>query len=179
IEAGLLLAGLVLVNTIVFYKLGPTADSTFLYLPLPFIIWAAVRFGSRGASAAICTLALLAVWSAGQGYGPFSTRSAAENVLSIQMFLIVMAVPLLLLAGVIEERGRGGITLREREERFSLAAESANLAFWAINFARKESWMSDNGRAIFNFGPDEQLSRELFLSRVHPEDQKAVEEAIE
>src|SRR5213082_370252 len=179
VEAALLLAGLLSVNTIVFYKLGPTADSALLCLPLPFLIWAAVRFGSRGASAAICTFTFLAIWSAGHGYGPFSTRSAEENALSIQMFLIVMSVPLLLLAAVIEERSKGATTLREREERISLAAESANLAFWSINFERKESRMSDKGRAIFNFGPDEQLSRELFLARVHPEDRNAVGEAIE
>ena len=179
LEAGLLLIGLLSINTIVFYKLAPTADSALLYLPLPFLIWAAVRFGSRGASAAICALTLLAIWSAGHGYGPFSTRSAEENALSIQMFLIVMSVPLLLLAGVIEERSKGETTLREREERISLAAESANLVFWSINFERKKSWMSDKGRAIFNFGPDEHLSRELFLSRVHPEDRNAVDEAIE
>src|SRR5207253_90590 len=95
------------------------------------------------------------------------------------MFLIVMSVPLLFLASVIEERGKGEMTLRGREDRISLAAESANLAFWSINFERKESWMSDKGRAIFNFGPDEALSRELFLSRVHPEDRNAVDEAIE
>ena len=179
LEAGLLLLGLLSVNIIAFYKLAPTADSALLYLPLPFLIWAAVRFGSRGASAAICTLTFLAIWSAGHGYGPFSTRSAEENALSIQMFLIVMSVPLMLLAAVIEERSKGETTLREREERISLAAESADLAFWTINFERKESWMSDNGRAIFNFGPDEPLSRELFLSRVHPEDRNAVDEAIE
>jgi two-component system sensor kinase FixL len=121
----------------------------------------------------------LAIWSAGHGYGPFSTRSAEENALSIQMFLIVMSVPLLFLASVIEERGKGEMTLRGREERMSLAAESANLAFWTIDFERKESWMSDKGRAIFNFAPDEALSRELFLSRVHPEDRVAVDEAIE
>ena len=179
LEASLLLVGLLSVNTIVFYKLAPTADSTLLYLPLPFLIWAAVRFGSRGASAAICTLTFLAIWSAGHGYGPFSTRSAEENALSIQMFLIVMSVPLLLLAAVIEERGKGEITLREREERISLAAESADLAFWTIDFERKESWMSDNGRAIFSFDRDQPLSRELFLSRVHPEDRIAMDEAIE
>ena len=39
--------------------------------------------------------------------------------------------------------------------------------------------MSDKGRAIFNFGPDEPLSRELFLSRVHPDDRIAMDEAIE
>src|SRR5438105_10708473 len=179
LEAVLLLIALLSVNAILFYKLGPSADSALLCLPVPFLIWAAVRFGSRGASAAICTLTFLAIWSAGHGYGPFSTRSAEENALSIQMFLIVMSVPLLLLAAVIEERGKGAITLREREDRISLAAESANLAFWSINFERKESWMSDKGRAIFNFGPDEALSRELFLSRVHPEDRNAVDEAIE
>jgi len=179
LEAALLLLALLSVNTIVFYKLGTTADSALLYLPLPLLIWAAVRFGSRGASAAICTLTFLAIWSAGHGYGPFSTRSAEENALSIQMFLIVMSVPLLLLAAVIEERSKGALTLHEREERISLAAESGDLAFWTIDFERKEAWMSEKGRAIFNFGSDEPLSRELFLSRVHPEDRKIVDEAID
>jgi PAS domain S-box-containing protein len=179
LEGGLLLLGLLSVNTVVFYKLAPTADSTLLYLPVPFLIWATVRFGSRGASGAICALAFLAIWSAGHGYGPFSTRSAEANALSIQMFLIVLSVPLLLLAGVIEERGTGETNLREREDRISLAAESANLAFWFINFERKEAWMSDRGRVIFGFGPNERLSRELFLSRVHPEDRDETEQAIE
>jgi two-component system sensor kinase FixL len=179
LEGVLLLLCLLSVNTIVFQKLGATADPALLCLPLPFLIWAAVRFGSRGGSAAICTLTFLAIWSAGHGYGPFSTRSAEENALSIQMFLIVVSVPLLLLAAVIEERSKGAMTLREREDRIGLVAESANLAFWTINFERKESWMSDKGRAIFNFGSDERLSRELFLSRVHPEDRNAVDEAIE
>ena len=178
LEASLVFLGLLSANVLVFYKLTP-ADSTLLYLPLPLLLWIAVRFGSRGASAAICTVGFLAIWSAGHGYGPFSTRSAAENALSLQMFLIVMSVPLLFLASVIEERGKGEMTLRGREQRMSLAAESANLAFWTINFERKESWMSDKGRAIFNFAPDEALSRELFLSRVHPEDRVAVDEAIE
>jgi len=178
LEASLVFLGLLSVNVLVFYKLTP-ADSTLLYLPLPLLLWIAVRFGSRGASAAICTVGFLAIWSAGHGYGPFSTRSAEENALSIQMFLIVMSVPLLFLASVIEERRKGEMTLRGREERMSLAAESANLAFWTINFERKESWMSDKGRAIFNFAPDEGLSRELFLSRVHPDDRGAVDEAIE
>jgi PAS domain S-box-containing protein len=178
LEASLVFLGLLSVNVLVFYQLTP-ADSTLLYLPLPLLLWIAVRFGSRGASAAICTVGFLAIWSAGHGYGPFSTRSAEENALSIQMFLIVMSVPLLFLASVIEERGKGEMTLRGREERMSLAAESANLAFWTINFERKQSWMSDKGRAIFNFAPDEALSRELFLSRVHPEDRVAVDEAIE
>jgi PAS domain S-box-containing protein len=90
-----------------------------------------------------------------------------------------MSVPMLFLASVMEERGKTEATLRGREEHINLAAESANLAFWTINFERKESWMSDKGYAIFNLAPDKPLSRELFLSRVHPEDRVAVDEAIE
>jgi two-component system sensor kinase FixL len=180
LEGAVLLLALLSVNTIVFYRVvGPAPDSGLLYLPVPFLIWAAVRFGTRGVSAAICTVTFLAIWSAGHGYGPFSTRSAEENALSIQVFLIVTSVPLLLLAGVIEERRKDAITLRERDERISLAAESANLAFWSIDFERGESWMSDQGRAMFDFEPGEPLTRELFLSRVHPEDRAAVDEAIE
>jgi PAS domain S-box-containing protein len=179
LEAAVLLLALLSVNTIVFYRLGPAPDSALLYLPVPFLIWAAVRFGSRGVSAAICMVTLLSIWSAGHGYGPFSARSAEENALSIQMFLIVMSVPLLLLAGVIEERRKDAMTLRERDQRISLASESANLAFWSIDFEREESWMSNQGRAMFGFEEGEALTRELFLSRVHPEDREAVDEAIE
>jgi signal transduction histidine kinase len=138
LEGGLLLLGLLSVNTVVFYKLAPTADSTLLYLPLPFLIWATVRFGSRGASGAICVLTFLAIWSAGHGYGPFSTRSAEVNALSIQMFLIVTSVPLLLLAGVMEERSQGEMTLRERDERINMAAESANNANLELRLQREE-----------------------------------------
>jgi two-component system sensor kinase FixL len=179
LEAVLLLLCLLSVNVVAFYRLAPGADSILLYLPLPFLIWAAVRFGSRGASGTICVLTFLAIWSARNGYGPFSTRSAEENALSIQIFLIVMSVPLMLLAAVIEERKKSAMTLRERDERITLAAEAANLAFWTINFERGESWMNDRGRVIFDFAPDESLTRELFLSRVHPEDRDAVDEAIE
>jgi two-component system, LuxR family, sensor kinase FixL len=179
LEAGLLSLGILSVNLVIFYRLGPTTDPALICLPLPFLLWAAVRFRSGGASAAICVLTFLVIWAAGHGYGPFSTKSAAANAFSIQIFLIVTSVPLLLLAGVIEERHKGEIALREREERISLAAESANLAFWTINFERDESWMNDRGRAMFDFQPDEPLSQAVFLARVHPEDRKAVEEAIE
>ncbi|MFZ1218918.1 MAG: MASE1 domain-containing protein [Chthoniobacterales bacterium] len=179
LEAGLLILALILVNAVVFYKLGPAPDFALLYLPLPFLIWAAVRFGSRGASAAICAVTFLAIWSAGHGYGPFSSGPPEENAFSIQMFLIAMSVPVLLLAAVIEERRKDAMTLRERDERITLAAESANLAFWTINFERQASWMNDQGRALFDFGPDEFLTRELFLTRVHPEDRETVAAGIE
>ncbi len=312
LEGGLLFLALVLVSTATLYKLDPESDSALLLLPLPFLLWAAVRFGACGASTAILIVALSSIWSAAHGHGPFSDGSPEQMARSVQMFLIVLSLPTLFLAAVIEERATvektlrerdalnrgiidsltslvtildrsgciiatnhawrksyrsGGVpppgidvganylevcrsaaregdhssaavlagieavlsskesefqdeypcvtpagalwfeilvvplrseaggavishrditsrktaerALRERDERISLAAESANLALWTIDFERHESWMSDQGRAIFGLAPNERLTRDLFLERVHPEDREAVHTAIE
>jgi PAS domain S-box-containing protein len=79
----------------------------------------------------------------------------------------------------VEERAQAAETLREREERIELAAESGHLALWTIDFLRDESWMNEKGRELFGFAPDERLCREVFLSRVHPEDRRAVDAVVE
>jgi two-component system sensor kinase FixL len=179
LEGGCLLVGLLAISFVVFNKMAAGADDALLYAPLPFLLWAAVRFGSRGATGSVSAVALLAIWGVAHGHGPFSEESAEANAFSVQLFLIFMSVPLLFLAALIEERDKVVETLREREERIGLAAESANLALWTIDFEKRESWMSDKGRELFGFAPSEPLSRELFLSRVHPEDRERVDGAIE
>jgi len=79
----------------------------------------------------------------------------------------------------ITQRRAAERRLRERDARISLAAESANLALWTIDLKRHESWMSDQGRAIFGLVPNEPLTRRLFFERVHPEDREKVYNAIE
>ena len=179
LEALCLLLGLMTISFVLFTKIGTATNSALLYVPLPFLLWAAVRFKSRGATAAISTVAFLAILGVAHGHGPFSEKSAEQNALSVQVFLIFMSMPLLFLAAIIEERENVEETLREREQRIELAAESANLALWTIDFSRHESWMNDKGRELFGFGPNEPLSREAFLSRVHPEDRQDVDAAIE
>jgi two-component system, LuxR family, sensor kinase FixL len=174
-----LFGGLLALGFTLFNKISSDADLALLYTPLPFLLWAAVRFGSRGVITAIASCAFLAIWGVAHGAGPFAENTAEENALYVQLFIIFMSLPLLLLAGLIEERTRTEEILREREERLSLAAETGSLALWTIDFERRESWMSDRGRELFGFGPNEPLSREVFLSRVHAEDRAYVEEALE
>ena len=126
-------------------------DSALLYVPLPFLLWAAVRFGAHGATAAISAVAFPAILGVALGNGPFSEKSAEENAPSVQVFLIFLSVPLLFLAAIIEERDEAEETLRERDARIGLASESANLALWTIDFLRNESWMNDKGRELFGF----------------------------
>lgn len=69
--------------------------------------------------------------------------------------------------------------LRDHDAKIALAADTANLALWTIDYERGEWWMSENGRNLYGLQPEESLSRQLFLSRVHPGDRTAVEEAID
>ena len=48
LEACLILLGLLAIGFAVLYKFGPGADSALLFLTLPFLLWAAARFGSAG-----------------------------------------------------------------------------------------------------------------------------------
>ena len=107
LEACALFLGLLAVSYAVLYELRSGADLALLFLPLPFLIWAAVRFGTLGASTAISIVGFLTIWSASHGHGPFSGETPEQNALSIQIFLIVLAIPLLFLATVIEERVTG------------------------------------------------------------------------
>jgi len=179
LEGACLLLGLCVASFSLFSKMASEADAALLYAPLPFLLWAAVRFGTRGAATAITAVAFLAILGAANGHGPFSEKSTEQNALFVQLFLIFRSLPLLFVAALIEERDHVVETLREREARINLAAESANLALWTVDFERSESWMSEKGRALYHLAADEPLSRELFFSRVHPDDRLKVGEAIE
>src|SRR6202045_1612644 len=74
------------------------------------------------------------------------------------------------IAGIAIERQRAQETLREREARINLAAESADLAFWVIYPEQNTAWMSEKGRVIYGFDSNLQLNRDLICGRVHPDE---------
>jgi signal transduction histidine kinase len=85
-----------------------TADffPAILYLPLPLLLAAAVRFGSKGASGGILVVTVMVLFGAMHGHGPFADASPIHNVLSVQLFLAVVAIPTILLAAVVEQLRR-------------------------------------------------------------------------
>ncbi len=113
-----------------FYVFGGTIGASgnlpvLVYLPLPLLLWAAVRFGPRGACSGIFLIAVLSIWHAVHGRGPFTAMTPAENVLALQMFLAAVSVPLLFLAGLVEERRQAE---GEREKLIDkLEAQNAEL----------------------------------------------------
>lgn len=127
VEGALLAAGLLGVCIMVFtgdVRFSTTAVAA-LYAPLPFLLWAAVRFGPGGSSASLLVLSLFAVWAAISGHRPFDATSPHENALLLQLFLIITYIPVLPLGALMAERRRGEQALRRSEERFAVAFRSS------------------------------------------------------
>src|SRR5438552_217040 len=178
LEGGCLLLGLFVISLVLFNKISSEADSALLYIPLPFLLWAAVRFGSRGATAAIAMVAFLAIWGVAHGHGPFSENSAEKNALYVQLFLIFLTVPLLFLAALIEERNKVEETLRESEERMRLATDAASLGIWEWNLGNDEIWVTKTCRDFLGLPAFGKITFETFLSRLHTDDRDRIRQTL-
>jgi signal transduction histidine kinase len=124
VEAAVLFSAMVVFADFVFGV--EVTDASFLlpfpYATFPFLLWAAVRFGLRGASLASLVLALVAVWYTAQRLGPFAatSESLSYQVLSTQAFLGVVTLSTLMLAAVIGERQQVQAALRAANDSLEL-----------------------------------------------------------
>jgi diguanylate cyclase (GGDEF)-like protein len=114
-EAAALLVCLLLVGQIVFggFFLTGVKNYPLEYLSIPFLIWAAFRFGQREAATATLVLAAAAIWGTFHGYGPFVRRTPNESLLLLQAFVGVVAVMTIALAAVVAELQRAEEKARE------------------------------------------------------------------
>jgi len=87
------------------------------YIVFPLLIWAALRFGPRGASVSLLVVAVLTVLNTAHNIGPFVRESITDSVLSTQLFLATAALSSLVLAAVTAERATAAAALRANEER--------------------------------------------------------------
>ena len=135
VEALIMIGGLLAVSALVFAWEYSRRDATpaLLFLPLPFLLWAALRFGPPATSASLLILIFVSIWGAAKGLGPFAALAPMQSVLSLQMFLLAISVPLIFLAAVIEERRKKEESLRESEERFRTMADTAPVLIWTTD----------------------------------------------
>ena len=114
LEAGTLTVALALVCAVAFGRAsGAGVYPAIVNVPLPLLLWAAVRFGPGGVGCGALLVACAASWNALHGRGPFASGSTVEEVVSLQLFLLASTVPLLFFAAVICERDRAAQALRE------------------------------------------------------------------
>lgn len=137
-EKAMGLGVLILVSGLVFYSNLKSAAILYPleYLPFPIVIWAALRFGMPHTALSNFILSAIAISGTAFDRGPFasipasiSSRAvqsrAAQEVLSLQAFIGVIAITTLIVAAVTAEHQRTNAEIQLTAERNQLLSEMA------------------------------------------------------
>src|SRR5215471_16862975 len=132
LEAAALIAGLVALGYLTFAAPWRYGSETLLYSLVPFMLWAALRFGTTGVSTSVIAIAVLALWGAAHGRGAFIESPFFSNVSSLQLFLFFTAAPFMVLAAVVEENRQAN------EQLFRSIFENAQIGIGIFNIRTGE-----------------------------------------
>ena len=142
---------------------------TRFYAPVPFMVWAAIRFRMFGATAAAALLSIFVVDAALDGAGSFASVDSVEMASRLQHFLLLRIAPLYLAAVLMEQWHRVNNSLRDSEQRFRNIANSAPVMMWTsgidggADFINR-SWLDFTGRTL------EGSLANGWAESVHPDD---------
>lgn len=116
-----------IVSLMIFGNLfGPNVKPTsLLYIAFVPLIWAALRFGQRGAVLTIFAMSILSIWGTVYGFGPFVRGRVSESLLYLQLFMGTIAATTMIMAAIAGERTKIERELRRREQQ--LEALFANI----------------------------------------------------
>jgi PAS domain S-box-containing protein len=184
LEVGLLCIGTLVAAELVLGRLvdpGVLRRVDYHYLLFPFVIWAALRFGARGASLMTIGLATLAVIHTVQGGGPFIGATSTNTLFAVACYLAVVAITGLVLAAAVQwERRQATRALARSEERLRRALDAARMGTWVWSVETNTLTWDDNLRQLYGLAPGEPVaSYEQFLARVHPDDRTLVTESVQ
>ncbi|MFZ0883456.1 MAG: PAS domain S-box protein [Candidatus Acidiferrales bacterium] len=168
-EAGALLGALTLLGFLTFVAFGRSSPPALLYSLLPFLLWAALRFGSTGVSTSMIVIALLSIWGVVHGCGPFAGPEPLDNVLSLQLFLLLTTAPFMVLAVIVEERKQSEEELRESEEKFRSVFRDAGIGVALVSPEGRFLAGNDAFSRFIGY-TEEELVGKTVQSVTHPDD---------
>ena len=139
---------------------------------LPFVIWAAIRFGISGASLATFLVATIATIETGLGYGPFAHNTAFTNAVLLDIFFAVLSVSGMVLAAFIAEREHAQ---NERERmvreqaametrlRFAAIVEASEDAIFVTDISGIVTDWNKGAEKLYGYTADEIIGQSIFL----------------
>jgi signal transduction histidine kinase len=122
-------AAITIVSALTFFsnvRFVPTLATPFHQVDLLVVtlLWAAIRFGQRGATTAVLCVSVAAVVATSLNFGPFVLPQLRERLLLLQTFMAVITATCLLFGATIAERRIANQDVRRAQG----VAETANSA---------------------------------------------------
>ncbi len=174
----------------------PVRLHVLAFAVLPFVMWAAIRFGVTGAGLSVLLIATIATVETALGSGPFATSTPFTNAVLLDAFFVVLSVTGLTLASAIGEREQaqrerersvreqGALearleaeqVVRASEERLRLAQQAARIGTFERNMRTGVVTWTSELEAMYGLPPGgfEGTTIAFFESLVHPDDRAKV-----
>jgi signal transduction histidine kinase len=121
LEAGVLSLATLALGVLAFRGSVPSSGVSYIapHTLFPLLLWAAIRFGPRGAAWANLTISAVSVWATVNHLGPFARPSLDESLLLLQTFMAMVVLTSLVLGAAAAERGDA---VQAREDFISIAS---------------------------------------------------------
>jgi signal transduction histidine kinase len=132
-EAAILVLGLLVASLLVFFlsvsRTGGPLGHAYVFFPL--LMWAAIRFGQRGAITATVLVSGIAIAETVWGRGPFIQPTLHAGLLALQTFMGITGATFLVLGASVSEHERSREQLRAARD-VAREANRAKAEFLAV-----------------------------------------------
>ena len=181
-------------------SLVPVRLHVLAFTVLPFVMWAAIRFGVSGAALSILLIATIATVETALGSGPFVTSTPFTNAVLLDTFFAVLSVTGVTLASVIAKREQaqrereqsvreqGALearleaeqVVRASEERLRLAQQAAGIGTFERNVQTGVVTWTPEMESMYGLPPgDFGQTHTAFENLIHPDDRARVMELVD
>lgn len=137
------------------------------YLPFPFLMWAAFRFGAHGTTICALIASVFAVVGASRDVGPFLADPGSADLWQLVSYMLVLSLTSLLLAAIIAERDRAETRRREALTKvlsgfIPICARCKSIRQAPNEWVPVEVYVRHHTEAEFSHGLCEKCASELY-----------------
>jgi diguanylate cyclase (GGDEF)-like protein/PAS domain S-box-containing protein len=124
------------------------------YLPLPFAVWAALRFGPTGASLSMMVLSFLAAWSTSIGRGPFAQFETHQGLFLLWAYMSTLVLAGLMITALLAAR-------KHAEGRANLLLESVSNGVWGLDTNGNTTFVNTSASRMLGYTQEELIGKPM------------------
>jgi PAS domain S-box-containing protein len=158
------------------------AQSSLAFIVFPFLIWAALRFGQRGAASATLLTISIAIWGTIRSTSFVDRARLEENLIYLHAFMATAAVTTMLLAVALAERTRMQETLRESQALLQAVFDHSTTIIYVKDLQGRFMLINRRFEALFHVTREATLGKTdhdifppAYADRFHANDQHVLE----